>query len=104
VNKLRTKPFYESKPGEMIWRPELWHFERPEDTWVKVQDELFVILYRERIQKSAFEQQSVTFDSSLGGIQLTADAPHGDLGTVKLPRLQPGVYYRGLGVQAGAKK
>ena len=101
VNKLRTKPFYESKPGEMIWRPELWHFERPEDTWVKVQDELFVILYRERIQQSDFAKKSLTFDSALGGIRLTAESAQVDLGTIKPPEAKPGVHYRGVGTQPG---
>jgi len=97
VNKLRTKPFYESKPGEIIWRPELWHFERPDDTWVKVQDELFVILYRERIQQSEFAKRSVTFDSSLGGVRPTAESPRVDFGSIKLPDAKPGVRYRGAG-------
>ena len=100
VNKLRTKPFYESKPGEIIWRPELWHFERPDETWVKVQDELFVTLYRERIQQSEFAKRSVTFDSALGGLQLTDDANQLDLGTVKLPDAKPGVRFRGVDAQA----
>lgn len=97
VNKLRTKPFYGSKPGEVIWRPELWHFERPDDTWVKVQDELFVILYRERIQESAFDKKSVTFDSALGGVKLTDSVSTIDLGTVTLPDAKPGIRYRGVG-------
>ena len=52
VNKLRTKEFYAAKPGEIIWRAELWHFERPEETWLKVQDEMFIVMYRERIQRN----------------------------------------------------
>ena len=103
VNKLRTKPFYESKPGEIIWRPELWHFERPEDTWVKVQDELFVILYRERIQRSEFDRRSVTFDSSLGGLRLTEGAPKLELGSIKPPDARPGVRYRGAGARSDDK-
>jgi hypothetical protein len=103
VNKRRTKPFYESKPGEIIWRPELWHFERPDDTWVKVQDELFIILYRERIQKSQFEQRSVTFDSALGGIRVTGASPAVDLGKIEPPEAKPGVRYRGAGVATGAR-
>ena len=99
LNKARTKEFYASKPGEMIWRPELWHFERPEETWTKVQDELFVILYRERIQKSDFEKRSVTFDASLGGVHLTDDAPSLDLGTVQPPDPKPGIRYQGPGAR-----
>ena len=97
VNKRRTKPFYESKPGEIIWRPELWHFERPDETWVKVQDELFIILYRERIQQSEFAKRSITFDSALGGIRVTAASPTADLGKIAPPESKPGVRYRGVG-------
>ena len=97
VNKRRTKPFYESKPGEIIWRPELWHFERPDETWVKVQDELFIILYRERIQQSEFAKRSVTFDSALGGVRMTSASPTVDLGKIEPPESKPGVRYRGAG-------
>ncbi len=101
VNKLRTKPFYESKPGEIIWRPELWHFERPDETWVKVQDELFIILYRERIQKLELDKRSVTFDSALGGIRLTSELHEVNLGVIKLSDANPGVRFRGAGAIAG---
>lgn len=103
VNKRRTKPFYESKPGEIIWRPELWHFERPDETWVKVQDELFIILYRERIPQSELAKRSVTFDSTLGGIRLTPDSPIVDLKEIVPPESKPGVRYRGPGDVSGAK-
>lgn len=46
LNKKRTTPFYESKPGEMIWRLELWHFENPDETWIKVQEEFAIVFYR----------------------------------------------------------
>jgi hypothetical protein len=94
LNKLRTKPFYESKPGEVIWRLELWHFDRPEETWVKVQDDLFLVLYRERLQKSDYERKSLTLDPTLGGIKLTAKQMQADLGTVKLPAADKGIRLR----------
>jgi hypothetical protein len=94
LNKLRTKPFYESKPGEVIWRLELWHFERPEETWVKVQDDLFLVLYRERLQKADFEKKSLTLDPLLGGVKLTAKQATADLGTVKLPAADKGIRLR----------
>ena len=70
ITKLRTRPFFGSKPGELIWRAELWHFERPEETWLKRTDELFTVLYRQRMQKSRYVQKAVTFDGSLGGISV----------------------------------
>jgi hypothetical protein len=94
LNKLRTKPFYESKPGEVIWRLELWHFERPEETWVKVQDDLFLVLYRERLQKADFEKKSLTLDPLLGGVKPTAKQTTADLGTVKLPPADKGIRLR----------
>ena len=94
LNKLRTTPFFGSKDGEMIWRPELWHFEKPEETWTKVQDEMFIVLYRERTSKDAFEKKSVTFDESLGGQRPTAKQPKVDLGKVILPSAEPGIRFR----------
>jgi hypothetical protein len=94
LNKLRTKPFYESKPGEVIWRLELWHFERPDDTWIKDQDELFMVFYRERLQKKLFDKKSLTLDSKLGGHKLTGKNPALDLGTIKLPDTKPGIHCR----------
>jgi hypothetical protein len=95
LNKLRTKPFYESKPGEIIWRAELWHFERPDETWVKTQDELFGVLYRERLPKSVYDTKSITFDPGLGGLSLTSQQPRRELGVVRLPPKEPGIRLRG---------
>ncbi len=94
INKLRTKPFFGSKPGEVIWRAELWHFERPEETWVKVQDELFIVLYRERIQHAVFRKKSLTFDSALGGLKPSDKEPIVDLGDVEAPDIKPGIRLR----------
>jgi len=94
LNKLRTKPFFNAKPGEVIWRAELWHFEKPEETWVKVQDELAVVLYRQRIQSSAYAAKSHTFDQMLGGIVLTSDQPTIDLGRIKPPIAKQGIHFR----------
>jgi hypothetical protein len=94
LNKLRTQPFVGSQPGEIIWRLELWRFDRPDDTWIKSQDELFLVLYRERLQKSAFEKKALTLDPALGGITLNEKQPTVDLGTIKLPAGQPGVRLR----------
>jgi hypothetical protein len=95
LNKLRTRPFYMSKPGEVVWRCELWRFERPEDTWVKVQEELFTTLYRERLQRSAYDKKNITFDPHLGGLRPTAEAARIELGTMEAPPEEPGVRIRG---------
>ena len=94
VNKLRTRPFVNSKPGEVVWRCELWRFERPEETWVKVQDELFLVLYRQRIPAAEYAGKSVTFDPALGGLVPTKEAPAIDVGLVKRPPEKPGVRLR----------
>ena len=57
MNKLRTQPFYESKPGEVIWRLELWRFEKPEETWVKVQDDLFLSCTANGCRRRDFEKK-----------------------------------------------
>lgn len=93
VHKLRTRPFVNSKPGEVVWRVELWHFERPDEIWLKVQDELFVTLYRERLQRAEFEKKSLGFTPSLGGIILSAESPKADLGVVHLPQGKHGIRY-----------
>jgi hypothetical protein len=94
LNKLRTKPFVNSQPGEVIWRLEVWRFERPDETWVKVQDELFLVHYRERLQKSEFDKKALTLDPALGGLQPTKEKPTIDVGTIKLPAEKPGVRMR----------
>jgi hypothetical protein len=94
LNKLRTKPFYESKPGEAIWRLELWHFEKPEETWVKDQDELFIVFYRERLQKKAFDKKALTLDPHLGGHKPNAKKPALALGKVELPGKETGIRLR----------
>jgi hypothetical protein len=94
VHKLRTKAFINSQPGEVIWRLELWHFEKPDETWVKVQNELFLVLYRERLQKKDFEKKSLTLDGALGGLQVTKEKPTLDLGAVPLPSKEPGIRLR----------
>jgi hypothetical protein len=91
VNKLRTRAFINSQSGEVVWRLELWHFEKPGGTWVKVQDELFLVLYRERIPKSAFEKKSLTLDPALGGLKVTKEKPVLDVGKIQLPSNKPGI-------------
>ena len=94
LNKLRTRPFFGSKPGEVIWRAELWHFEKPEETWVKVQDELAIVLYRERIQSVDYAAKSHTFEPSLGGIELTDEQPNIELGVIAPPIAKRGIHFR----------
>jgi hypothetical protein len=94
LNKKRTTPFYESKPGEMIWRLEVWRFEKPEEDWIKSQEELGIVHYRERLQKTAFEKKSLTLDASLGGIKLTAKDKDVNVGKVALPDDKAGIRLR----------
>jgi len=94
LNKLRTRAFVNSNEGEVIWRLEVWHFEKPDDAWFKVQDELFQVLYRERIQKKDFDKKALTLDPSLGGIKLTEKHPKTDVGKVALPPRETGIRLR----------
>jgi hypothetical protein len=94
LNKKRTTPFYESKLGEMIWRLELWHFDKPEEDWIKSQEYLAILFYRERLQKTVFEKKALTLDPALGGIALTAKAKTVDLGKVILPDGKAGIKLR----------
>ncbi len=94
LNKRRTKAFYESKPGEIIWRLELWRFEKPDETWIKVQDDLFLVLYRERLQKADYDKKSLTLDGTLGGLKVTKDRTALDVGAIKLPAGEAGVRIR----------
>jgi len=91
VNKLRTEAFVNSPSGEVIWRLELWHFERPDEHWIKVQDELFIVLHRERIQRSVYERHALVLDPGLGGLTPTAAHPAINVSLVKLPEATPGV-------------
>jgi hypothetical protein len=94
LNKLRTTAFVNAAPGEVIWRAEIWHFERPEDHWLKTPDDLFVLLHRERIPRRVYDGKAVTFDPALGGLRLSAAKPHVDLGRIELPAAAPGVRLR----------
>ena len=75
LNKTRTTPFVNQAPGEMIWRVEVWQFEKPDETWIKDRSgDLFVVLHRERLQKADFDKKSLTLDPALGGVQVDGQA------------------------------
>jgi len=78
----------------VIWRLELWRFEKPEETWVKVQDELFLVFYRERLQKADFDKKALTLDPALGGLKVTDKETTVDVGKVTLPDKKPGIRLR----------
>jgi hypothetical protein len=94
LNKVRTKPFINSKPGEVVWRAEVWRFEKPHETWIKTQDRLFTVLYRERIPAEEYAAKSITLDPAIGGLEPTAKTPEVDAGQVALPEEKPGVRFR----------
>ena len=93
LNKRRTQSFVNSQPGEMIWRVELWHYERPEEDWVRCQED-FGVLYRERIPHAQFAKKAVTFDPVLGGLRLTAAQSTIELGEITPPVGDPGIRFR----------
>jgi hypothetical protein len=94
LNKRRTTDFYGSRPGEMIWRLEVWRFEKPDETWIKRQDELATVHYRKRMQKTDYAKVALTLDPALGGIELTARQPEVKLEPVAPPSAEPGVRLR----------
>ncbi len=94
LNKLRTTAFVNSNEGEMIWRLELWRFERPDETWIKRQDELATVHYRKRMQKADFAKVALTLEPALGGIELTDKQPEVKLAPVAAPATEPGIRLR----------
>jgi hypothetical protein len=94
LQKLRTEAFINSKPGEVIWRLEVWRFERPDETWIKRQDELAVVHYRRRIAKAEYEKVALTLEPILGGIELTAKQPEVKLRPVAGPPPEQGIRVR----------
>jgi len=95
VERIRSRPFYASKPDELIWRLEIWRFEKPEETetWTRAGDAEGV-LYRLRMSRAALRAMRLTFDPRLGGLCPTAAAAVCELGTVRLPEVGPGVWLR----------
>jgi hypothetical protein len=59
-----------------------------------VQDELFLVLYRERIAKAVYEKKSLTLDPALGGLKPMAGNRVVEVGNVKLPPTKPGIRLR----------
>lgn len=95
VERIRSSPFYASKPDELIWRLEVWRFEKPEETetWTRAGDAEGV-LYRVRMSRVELHAMRLTFDPRLGGLCPTAAATVCELGTVRLPEASPGVWLR----------
>jgi len=105
LNKVRTTPFWNSKPGEVIWRVDLWHYQHPEDFWLKVQDELFLIFYRERMPSiEDYKKKAILFDANLGGLRPTVETPVVNLGRLALPAIAPGIRLRAAGDKATEAK
>jgi hypothetical protein len=94
LNKTRTTPFVNQAPGEMIWRMEVWQFEKPDEMWIKNQDDLFVVLHRERLQKADFDKKALTLDPALGGVRLSDKQANVQLGKVVLPSRERGIRLR----------
>ena len=88
LNKLRTKPFYESKPGEIIWRLEVWRFEKPEETWAKRQDELFAI-HTGNACRDGVRQENADARPRAGRPATEREAAGADVGKVTCRRRKP---------------
>ena len=73
---------------------EVWQFEKPDETWIKNQDDLFVVLHRERLQKADFDKKALTLDPALGGVSLSDKQANVELGKVVLPSKERGIRLR----------
>ena len=78
----------------MIWRLEVWRFEKPEEKWIKSQEELGVIHYRERLMKEAFAKKALTLDPALGGLRLAEKEKTLDVGKITMPDGKAGIHLR----------
>jgi hypothetical protein len=60
VELLRTKEYYAAKPGELIWRVELWYFQFSHGQWERIA-ETERVLRRERISFDKWSQIDVEY-------------------------------------------
>ncbi|MFQ6048332.1 MAG: hypothetical protein ACE5K7_03095 [Phycisphaerae bacterium] len=66
VEKLRTHPFHDSKPGQLIWRVELWHLAWRYGGWMLLPDRRVIV--RRRLTRQQFQRLNCLFSPRLGGI------------------------------------
>jgi hypothetical protein len=64
VELLRTKEYYAAKPGELIWRVELWYFQFNHGDWERIPDTERV-LRRERTPHDKWAQIDLQYDPAL---------------------------------------
>ena len=64
VELIRTKEYYAAKPGELIWRIELWYFQFSHGSWERIPDTERV-LRRERIDHDKWTKIDVEYDPAL---------------------------------------
>jgi len=75
VEKIRDeKTTLPSRQPFIIWRVELFTFEKAYDQWSKVAHTEFV-LYRKRMPVPEFDKMNWVFEPALGGIELTEKEP-----------------------------
>ena len=67
VEKLRTRRFHHGKPGEVIWRVELWYFAFWYGGWAR-QPHAERVLYRQRMPRSQLDATTWVFTDRLGGV------------------------------------
>lgn len=78
--------------NEWTWRVQRYEWHYPdEDTWVPDQRVPYYAMIRRRLSPEEYKAVSVTYARHLGGIELTEDRPHVDLGVIIVPTPQPGI-------------
>lgn len=88
VEKIRTRSYYDQKPGQVIWRVEVWRFDYRYGGWVK-RAAVEKVLVREELPAAMLQAKNHVFDPTLGGIAVPETGPGVRL-EIKIPdKLDP---------------
>lgn len=95
VYKFHHRGFVEAadRGPDLVWRVDRLQYENPEEaSWVPHGKLAFYALQRHRVTRSQADALRVVYDRRLGGIEVTAENPDVDLGSVRVAELPPGVH------------
>ena len=95
LRQVRTRPFVGGgyRRGERVHRVDRQQWEDPEEhTWQPHRDLPWYAIERLRLMPDEFDNLSRVYARHLGGIKLTPRQPRADLGRLRLPTPEGGVY------------